>query len=133
MFKPFICKIMGGFFMLFILLSALVGCNDNTLMKVIDVKPQIIVHPQELFFGHIESGQESGEETFSIMNTGNSELYVDPILMDGSTRYDIPEFDNQELLIQPGEILDVPVAYLPVTYEHNGAVVKVLSNDEEEP
>ncbi len=119
--------------MLFILLSALVGCNDSTLMKVIDVKPQIIVHPQELFFGHIESGQESGEETFSIMNTGNSELYVDPILMDGSTRYDIPEFNNQELLIQPGEILDVPVAYLPITYEHNGAVVKVLSNDEEEP
>ena len=119
--------------MLFVFLCALFGCNDNTLMKVVDIKPQIVVHPQDLFFGHIESGHESGEEMFSIMNTGNSDLYVDPILMDGSRRYDIPEFDNDQLLIQPGEILDVPVSYLPITYEHNGAVVKVLSNDEENP
>ena len=117
--------------MLFLCLFCLLSCNDTSLIKVQEVKPQIVVHPQELFFGHIESGHESGEEMFSIMNTGNSDLYVDPILMDGSRRYDIPEFENEQLLIQPGEILDVPVSYLPITYEHNGAVVKVLSNDEE--
>jgi len=119
--------------MLFFYLLMLLGCNDTSLIKVQEIKPQIVVHPQELFFGHIESGYESGEEMFSIMNTGNTDLYTDPILMDGSRRYDIPEFDNDQLLIQPGEILDVPVSYLPITYEHNGAVVKVLSNDEENP
>ena len=119
--------------MLFFYIFFLLGCNDTSLIKVQEIKPQIVVHPQELFFGHIESGHESGEEMFSIMNTGNSDLYVDPVLMDGSTRYDIPEFENEQLLIQPGEILDVPVSYLPITYEHNGAVVKVLSNDEENP
>jgi hypothetical protein len=124
---------MGGFFMLFSFLMLYLGCNDSTLMKVVEQKTDIIVHPQELFFGHIESGQESGEEMFSIMNTGNAVLYVEPVLMDGSTRYIIPEFENEQLIIQPGEILDVPVAYLPITYEHNGAVVKVLSNDEDNP
>ena len=119
--------------MLFFYLFYLLSCVESSLIKVVDQKPQIVVHPQELFFGHIESGHESGEEMFSIMNTGNSDLYVEPILMDGSRRYDIPEFENEQLIIQPGEILDVPVSYLPITYEHNGAVVKVLSNDEENP
>ena len=119
--------------MLFFFIVFLLCCVESSLIKVVDVKPQIVVHPQELFFGHIQSGYESGEEMFSIMNTGNSDLYIDLILMDGSTRYDIPVFENDQLLIQPGEILDVPVSYLPITYEHNGAVVKVLSNDEENP
>lgn len=119
--------------MFFFYLLFIFSCVESSLIKVVDVKPQIVVHPQSLFFGHIQSGHESGEEMFSIMNTGNSDLYVDPILMDGSRRYEIPEFENDQLLIQPGEILDVPVAYLPITYEHNGAVVKVLSNDEENP
>ena len=117
--------------MLFFYLLFVFSCVESSLIKVIEQKPQIVVHPRELFFGHIESGQESGEEMFSIMNTGNSDLYVEPILMDGSRRYNIPEFESEQLIIQPGEILDVPVAYLPVTYEHNGAVVKIISNDEE--
>lgn len=119
--------------MLFFYFLFVFSCVESSLIKVVDVKPQIVVHPQELFFGHIVSGHESGEEMFSIMNTGNSDLYVDTVLMDGSTRYDIPDFENDQLLIQPGEILDVPVSYLPITYEHNGAVVSVLSNDEENP
>ena len=109
----------------------LIGCNDNTLMKVIDVKPEIMVHPSELFFGHIRSGEDIGQEMFSIINVGNATLHAEPILMDGSTRYSIPEYDNSQLTIEPGEILDVVVDYEPKTYEHNGAVVKVLSNDEE--
>lgn len=118
-------------FLFFVLL--VLSCVESSLIKVVDVKPEIIVHPQSLFFGHIESGHESGQEMFSIMNTGNSVLYVEPQLIDGSTRYDIPEFENEQLIIHPGEILDIPVSYLPVTYEHNGAIVKVLSNDEENP
>ncbi len=114
-------------------LFVITGCSDNTLVKVVDAKPEILVHPQELFFGHIMSGYETGHEMFSIVNTGNAPLHVDTTLMDGSTRYDIPDFEIDDLIIQPGEVLDVPVDYVPITYEHNGAVVKVLSNDEEEP
>ena len=117
--------------MLFVLFCFFVGCSDNTLMKVVDAKPEIMVHPKELFFGHIESGQETGNEMFSIINVGNATLHAEPTLMDGSTRYDIPNYENEDLIIQPGEVLDVPVEYIPITYEHNGAVVKVLSNDEE--
>ena len=105
----------------------LIGCNDNTLMKVIDVKPEIMVHPSELFFGHIRSGEDIGQEMFSIINVGNATLHAEPILMDGSTRYSIPEYDNSQLTIEPGEILDVVVDYEPKTHEHNGAVVNVLS------
>jgi len=117
--------------MLSILLCFFFGCSDSTLMKVVDVKPEIMVHPTDLFFGHVRSGHEIGNEMFSIINVGNATLHVEPILMDGSTRYNIPEFESEELVIQPGEVLDVHVDYVPITYEHNGAVVKVISNDEE--
>ena len=119
--------------MLFTLLFFLLGCSDNTLVKVIESKPEIIVHPQELFFGHVMSGYEIEQELFTIINVGNATLHIDPELIDGSTRYNIPDFENEELILQPGELLDVLVDYAPITYEHNGAVVKVLSNDEEEP
>lgn len=120
-------------FLFVFLFSFIFGCADNSFYKVVDAKPEIMVHPKELFFGHVRSGYETEQETFSIVNVGNAPLHVDPSLIDGSTRYDIPEFQIDELVLQPGEILDVPVEYTPITYEHNGAVVKVLSNDEEEP
>jgi hypothetical protein len=120
--------------MLFIFFfSFLIACSDSTLVKVIDVKPEIMVHPQELFFGHVRSGLETEQELFSIVNVGNATLYVDPTLMDGSTRYSIPDYESSALVLQPGEILDVLVDYAPITYEHNGAVVSILSNDEEAP
>jgi hypothetical protein len=111
----------------------LFGCNDNVFYKVIDAKPEILVHPTEINFGHIKSGYESGSEMFSIVNVGNAALSVDPTLMDGSTRYNIQEYELDELILEPGEILDVPIDYTPITYEHNGAVVKVLSSDAENP
>jgi len=119
--------------MLWAIAGFLLGCSDNTLIKVIDTKPEILVHPSELFFGHVRSGHETEEETFSIINVGNATLHVDPTLMDGSTRYDMPEIAIEDLVLEPGDILDIPIEYAPVTFEHNGAVVKVLSNDEENP
>jgi hypothetical protein len=114
------------YFILFFL-----SCVDSSLIKIIESKPEILVHPQELFFGNIESGMETGLETFTIVNVGNAPLHVDPTLIDGSTRFNIGVFENDQLVLQPGEILDVPVDYIPISYEHNGAVVRVLSNDEE--
>ena len=114
-----------------ILFTLFFACSDNTLVKVIDSKPEIMVHPNELFFGHIRSGEEIGQELFSIINVGNATLHAEPILMDGSTRYSIPTFDSADMTIEPGEVLDVVVDYKPETFEHNGAVVKVISNDEE--
>ena len=70
-----------------------------------------MVHPEELFFGHVKSGYETEEELFSIINVGNATLYVEPTLMDGSTRYNIPEYTSEELILQPGEVLDVPVVF----------------------
>ena len=114
-----------------VLFTLFFACSDNTLVKVIDSKPEIMVHPNELFFGHIRSGEEIGQELFSIINVGNATLHAEPILMDGSTRYSIPTFDSADMTIEPGEVLDVVVDYKPETFEHNGAVVKVISNDEE--
>ena len=109
------------------------GCNDSTLLKVIESKPEILVHPRELYFGHVESGKESETEVFFISNVGNSNLSVDQSLIDGSNRYYFPNIISGDLILEPGEILDVPIEYIPITYEHNGAVVKILSNDEENP
>ena len=115
------------------LLQLFFSCNDSTFIKVVETKPEIIVHPQSLYFGHVKSGLENEEEMFSIMNVGNEILYVDPQLIDGSRRFSIDDYPNESLILNPGDILDIPVLYVPITYEHNGAVVKILSNDEINP
>ena len=48
--------------MLFALFILLLACNDNMLTKVIETKPEIMVHPTELFFGHVMSGYEIEQE-----------------------------------------------------------------------
>ena len=109
------------------------GCSDNTIAKIQIRKPEILVHPDTIDFENIVSGTEVGSETFSIINVGDEDLYVSPpVLIDGSTRFDIRTFE-EEILIPAGELVDVELFYTPKTYEHNGAFVEVVSNDEDEP
>ena len=117
-------------FLYFVLLFF--SCSDNLLVKVESLKPEILVHPENLFFGNLESGFESEEKFFSIINTGSDDLHVfAPELFDGSNRFNA--YDLEEKIIEPGELYDVFVVYTPETYEHNGAFIEIESNDEETP
>ncbi len=114
------------------LLLLLFSCSDSMLMKVEDRTPKILVHPEELHFGNLISGEEVGTKYFSIINVGSEELFVStPTLYDGSNRFSINE--GEEIVLAPGELYDVFVEYAPETFEHNGAFVEIISNDEENP
>ena len=97
------------FILRFILILMLIGCSDSVLMKVQDRKPNILVHPEMINFGNLISGQETGEKYFSIINTGDDDLYVtSPELFDGSTRFEIDQ-QPDEILIASGELVDINV------------------------
>ena len=53
-------------------------------------------------------------------------------MFDGSSRYALygPE---EEIIIEPGELVSLEVVYTPETYETNGSFVRIESNDEETP
>jgi hypothetical protein len=108
----------------------LIGCNDGSLHYIKEIKPEIIVHPQVIDFGHLISGQETGQDRVTVINAGNSELFLDEFLLDDPNgRYTLT-YEETEVL-QPEEILDITIDYIPETYETNPATISIISNDEE--
>ena len=118
---------------LLMLACFLIGCSDNLIYKVSENKPEIVVYPEEIDFGNLHSGQESGSNEIIIVNAGDGDLSIlSPVLFDGSSRFELygPE---EEIVIAPGELLALEVTYTPETYETNGSFVRIESNDEETP
>ena len=116
------------------LLMLCVGCQDYTMNGVEKRQPQMLVHPQEIDFGRLDAGTEAGHETFVIVNTGDDDLIVFvPDLVSGNARFEIDEYDSEEVTILGGELLEVNVYYTPETFETNGAYVSVVGNDEDNP
>jgi len=106
------------------------GCSDDGLHYVKEIKPQIIVHPQLIDFGHLLSGQEIGQDRVTVINAGNSDLFLDEFLLDDPEgRYTLA-YEETDVL-QPEEILDIEINYIPETYETNSAVLSIISNDED--
>ena len=116
------------------LLAFLIGCNDYTVAGVEKRQPQMLVHPQEIDFGRLDAGTESGHETFMIVNTGDEDLKIfAPDLVSGNVRFEIDDYDEEEITIAGGAFLEVNVYYTPETFETNGAYVSVEGNDESNP
>ena len=116
--------------LLSILALSLFGCNDGSLHYVKEIKPQIIVHPLEIDFGHLLSGHEVSDDRVTIINAGNEVLYLDDLeINDPDNRYNL-SYEETDYL-NPGEILDVSIVYTPETYENNNATITVKSNDED--
>lgn len=118
--------------MLFLMLFFLMGCSDHMVAKVMPREPDILVYPEHINFGHLISGAESAEETFTIINTGDGDLRISaPVLISGNDRY---YFEAEgEYVIPGGELIDFSVQYEPKTFEANGAYIDIQSNDEDEP
>ena len=51
-----------------LLFALLWGCSDIGINEI--KKPSLIVAPEEIDFGHLESGQESGVRRITISNGG---------------------------------------------------------------
>jgi len=115
-------------------LAFFVSCQDYTMNGIEKRQPQMLVHPTEIDFGRLDAGTESGHESFVIINTGDEDLIVfAPDLVSGNLRFEIDEYESEEIVIPGGELLEVNVYYIPETFETNGAYVSVAGNDESNP
>ena len=116
------------------LLAILLGCNDIQLTKIQDPEPEIVVLPEIIDFGNITSGQETGVEQLTIVNAGDEVLLLDPLsLVAGTNRFSIDHDATEDWELQPGEGIQIDVFYEPETYEGNGGLINVVSNDDETP
>ena len=105
-------------FRFFVALLFITSCSDYQMAKVVEREAQILVHPENLDFEHLESGKESGEINLTVINVGDDDLYVDPpVLYDNDGRYGVAE--TPAFILGPGELLDIPVTYTPETFESN--------------
>ena len=115
---------------LLLILLTLLGCRDDGLHYVKEIKPDIIVHPTSLDFGHLLSGHETKTDRVTVINAGNSDLFLDEFLIDNpDNRYTL-SYEPLEIL-EPEQIMDIEVTYTPETYEDNSATLTIISNDEE--
>ena len=116
------------------LLGLLFACNDITLTKIQDPQPEIVVLPEIIDFGNVRSGEETGVEQLTIVNAGDEVLLLDPLsLIAGTDRFSIDHSETDAWELQPGEGVQIDVYYEPRTYESNGGLIEVLSNDGETP
>jgi len=116
------------------LLGVLLGCNDIQLTKIQDPQPEIVVLPEIIDFGSIRSGEETGVEELTIVNAGDEVLLLDPLsLIAGTDRFSIDHDEEETWELQPGEGIQIDVYYEPQTYESNGGLIEVVSNDDESP
>ena len=111
----------------------LIGCSDYTVAGIEKRQQEILVHPEHIDFGHLESGFEAGYDTFQIINTGDKDLIIfAPVLVSGNDRFEMVT-DEETYTVGAGELLEFEIGYIPVTFEHNGAYIEIISDDEDEP
>jgi len=116
------------------LLGVLFACQDITLTKMQDPQPEIVVLPEIIDFGNIRSGEETGVEELTIVNAGDEVLLLDPLnLIAGNSRFTVDHDESDRWELQPGEGIQIDVYYEPQTFESNGGLIEVLSNDGESP
>ena len=67
------------------LLLSLLGCNDYLVAGIEKRQPDILVFPSHIDFGHLESGEETGADSFIVVNTGDEDLIISsPDLVSGN-------------------------------------------------
>tara|TARA_R100001082_G_scaffold104395_1_gene75717 strand:+ start:237 stop:1823 length:1587 start_codon:yes stop_codon:yes gene_type:complete len=116
------------------LLGILFACQDITLTKVQNPEPEIVVLPEIIDFGNIRSGEETGVEELTIVNAGDEVLLLSPLnLIAGNHRFSIDHDETEDWELQPGEGIQIDVYYEPQTFESNGGLIEVVSNDDESP
>lgn len=115
-------------------LALLCGCQDYVMNGVEKRQPQMLVYPQEIDFGRLDAGTQTGHESFVIVNTGDEDLTIfSPELVSGNHRFAIDDSGTETITIAGGELLEVNVYYNPETFETNGAYVSIEGNDELSP
>jgi len=91
---------------------------------------RLTLDPQELDFGALDAG-DSATLSFTMTNTGDATLYVDPPTIESSGAFALLDAGD-ELALAPGEQREVEVAYTSARQDDVGTV-HVTSSDPEDP
>ncbi len=119
---------------MYVLLSLLLSaCNDYSIKEAEEEKPELVVYPESLDFGHLESGIESGQAIFAVINAGDEDLIISqPEITSANGNFSLDSGLEENYTILPGETQEFNVYYAPETFESNEAIISLVSNDEDE-
>lgn len=110
-----------------LLLAMLLSCSDIGINEI--KKPSIIVAPELLDFGHLESGHESDVRRITITNGGTADLVVERVAAVGDN-YSV---DESGFVVPAGGWYQIEVSYSPVTFEHNEGHVDIYLEGDNQP
>lgn len=120
--------------MLKVILFGLFGCNDYMMHKSVQEEyhgtPNIIVIPEQIDFGHLRAGHETGLATVTIINSGDAELDISEVVLNNEDGFTLSQ--SYFIPIQPGKSEDFEISYTPETYESKTASIIITSDDEDE-
>jgi len=107
------------------------GYFDNVVVSVPEpTEPNIVVSPLSHDFGDVELGTSS-TLVVTISNVGNSDLTVSGIALE--TDFAITSAPAPAIVVEPTETKDVEITYTPSALGYNSAVLKITSDDPDEP
>lgn len=120
--------------MLYVLFAFLLfACNDYGVNKLNQTKPELVVYPETIDFGHLQSGFESGQLNFVVINAGDEDLVIShPELLSDNDRFSLSTETVDSYTILPGGIVEFEVYYNPITFETNNGLISFTSNDADE-
>lgn len=94
------------------------------------VEPDIDVSPLSHDFGDVELGT-SRTVIVTISNVGNGDLTVSGIGLE--TDFAITSAPDSAIVVEPSQTADVEITYTPSVLGYNSAVLKITSDDPDEP
>ncbi len=117
------------------LLSPLLGCktdynisNDDGSGSSSNLKPEIEVSPSSLDFGSLDAGLEQTQPV-TIRNVGTATLQLHSLAVEGAESFRALD-DGLDRILAPGDEIQLPVSYAPITSETAVGTLWVESNDE---
>lgn len=110
-----------------LLFALLWACSDTIINEV--KRPEIIVAPSTLEFGHLKSGHESKTRTVTIANAGSADLVIDHLEIDG----DNYAVDAAGFVVPAGGYHQIEISYTPQTFEHNEGYLDIYLEGDEAP
>lgn len=114
--------------MVLLALASLMGCTPDT--EINPLVPEIAVAPPSVDFGE-QAVPTAAQEILYIANSGRVDLEVELSFAEGGD--DVFWVSETSLVVDPDDIIDLPVVFQPDTYLDFSGTLLVQSNDEETP
>ncbi|MCB9688282.1 MAG: choice-of-anchor D domain-containing protein [Alphaproteobacteria bacterium] len=120
---------------IFALALVAAGCSEFNLnggnKPDIGPAPDILVDPPSLAYGTLSVGDQE-VQTFTVQNIGDATLHVSDIVIGSGIAF-IVQGPETQFDLEPGQTMDVDVAFSPMGADENYGQVLVVSDDPDTP